>query len=93
MITIDGHISGYKFPLTEDDLVRASALKAALQNDMEKLLIEIFHNFIKPFFYPKEQGRSLGLYSKWDDVFECWFALASLRNDSNFTTTETVTQI
>jgi hypothetical protein len=43
-----------------------------------------FHKFIMPFMYPKVEGRSVGPYTKWDDVFECLFALSSLREDGNF---------
>ena len=93
LLSIDGHESGYKFPLTEDDLVRASKLKDALQQSPKSLHIEVFHLFIKPFMYPKMEGRSLGSYTKWDDVFECLFALSTLREDGNFQPASQVTQM
>lgn len=34
--------------------------------------------------YPKVEGRSPGPYTKWDDVFECLYALSALREDGNF---------
>jgi hypothetical protein len=93
LITIDGHESGYKFPLTEDDLGRASMLKNALQQCPKESHIEIFHNFIMPFMYPKVEGRRVGSYTKWDDVFECLFSLSALREDGNFQPASLVTQM
>lgn len=93
LLTIPGHDSGYKFPLTEDDLDRASTLKDALQQSPKLLHIEVFHNFIKPFMYPKVEGRSPGPYTKWDDVSECLFALSSLNEDGNFKPAGIVTPI
>lgn len=46
-----------------------------------------------PFMYPKLEGRSDGPYTKWDDVFECLFALSSLREDGNFQPAGLVTQM
>ena len=40
LLTIDGHESGYKFPLTEDDLERASKLKDVLQQSPKQLHIQ-----------------------------------------------------
>jgi hypothetical protein len=79
--------------LTEDDLVRASKLKDAIQQSPKTLHIEAFHMFIKPFMYPKVEGRSPGSYTKWDDVFECLFALSTLREDGNFQHASQVTQM
>lgn len=93
LVTIDGHDSGYKFPLTKDDLGRAQKLKDALQQSPKSLHIEDFHDFIKPFMYPKTEGRSLGHYTKWDDVFECLFALSALREDGNFQPAGLITQM
>jgi hypothetical protein len=84
LLSIPGHESGYKFPLTEDDFARATTLMDALQQSPTSLHIEEFHNFIKPFMYPKVDGRSDGPYTKWDDVFECLYALSALREDGNF---------
>ena len=93
LLSIDGHDSGYQFPLTEDDLARASTLKDGLQQSPRTLHIEAFHMFIKPFMYPKLEGRSDGPYTKWDDVFECLFALSTLREDGNFQHASQVTQM
>lgn len=93
LLTIPGHDSGYKFPLTGDDLDRASKLKDALQQSPKSLHLELFHDFIMPFMYPKVEGRSLGLYTKWDDVSECLFALSSLSEDGNFKAAGLVTQM
>jgi hypothetical protein len=93
LLTVDGHNSGYTFPLTKDDLVRASKLKDALQQSPKALHIEVFHDFIKPFLYPKLEDRRPGAYTKWDDVFECLFALSALREDGNFQPASMVTQM
>lgn len=90
-LTIHGHESGYKFPLTTDNLDRASKLKDALRQSPKSLHIEVFHNFIKPFMYPKVEGRSIGPYTKRDDVFECLYALSALREDGNFQLANLVT--
>jgi hypothetical protein len=79
--------------LTEDDIGRALVLKNALQQSPKTLHIKVFHNFIKPFLYPKIEGRSFGPYTKWDDVFECLFALSALREDGNFQPASLVTQM
>jgi hypothetical protein len=79
--------------LTEDDLDRASSLKNALQEAPNALHIELFHSFIMPFMYPKVEGRRPGPYNKWDDVFECLFALSALRKDGNFQPANQVTQM
>lgn len=70
--------------MTDDDLGRASILKDALQQSPKTHHIDVFHNFIKPFMYPKLEGRSDGPFTKWDDVFECLYALSALREDGNF---------
>lgn len=79
--------------MTKDDLANAAVLKDALQNSPKDLHIEVFHNFIMPFMYPKVEGRRPGPYNKWDDVFECLFALSALREDGNFQPANQVTQM
>jgi hypothetical protein len=74
-------------------LVRASKLKDVLQHSPKEVHIEVFHDFIKPFLYPKLEDRSSGAYTKWDDVFECLFALSALREDGNFQPAGMVTQM
>jgi hypothetical protein len=93
LLTIENHDSGYKFPLTEGDIHRAQTLKEALQQSPKTLHIEVFHIFIMPFMYPKVEGRSPGPFTKWDDVFECLFALSALREDGNFQPANLVTQM
>ena len=46
-----------------------------------------------PFMYPKTEGRRLGPYNKWDDVFECLFALSALREEGNFLPANQITQM
>jgi hypothetical protein len=79
--------------LTEDDRGRALILKNLLQESPKTLHIEVFHDFIMPFMYPKVEGRTVGPYNKWDDVFECLFALSALREDGNFLPANQVTQM
>ena len=43
--------------------------------------------------YLKEVGRSVGPFTKWDDVFECLFALSALREDGNFQPAGLITQM
>ena len=93
LLTVDNHDSGYKFPLTEGDIHRAQMLKDALQQSPKRLHIEVFHNFIMPFMYPKIEDRSPGPFTKWDDVFECLFAVSALREDGNFQPANHVTQM
>jgi len=92
LVTIEGHRSGYKFPLTPDDYERAAKLKSGLKGDSNVVLIDTFHDFIKLFLYPKKVGRPKSDYSKWDDPFECLYALSALREDGNFQPASTVTR-
>jgi hypothetical protein len=93
LVTVDGHESGYVFPLTEGDLERALILKNAIKEMPKTLHLEAFHDFLKPFMYPKVEGRSDGPYTKWDDVFECLYALSALREDGNFQPAGLITQM
>ena len=43
--------------------------------------------------YPKLEDRRPGPYTKWDDVFECLFALSALRDDGNFQSANLITQM
>jgi len=43
--------------------------------------------------YPKLEDRSTGPFTKWDDVFECLFALTALREDGNFQPASQITQM
>ena len=55
LVTIDDHKPGYKIPLTDEDKERTKTLKLCLQGKSEtKLLIDTFHDFIKPLLYPKK---------------------------------------
>jgi hypothetical protein len=92
MVTIEGHESGYIFPLTDEDKQHASELKAALISNPDKLHIDLFHIFIKPLVYPKDHILVSGPYSKFNEPFECFYALSSLRNDGNFQPAEMVSQ-
>lgn len=93
MVTIEGHESGYTFPLTDEDKQHASALKATLLSEPEELHIDLFHVFIKPFVYPKDHSLVPGPYTKFNEPFECFYALSCLREDGNFQPPEMVTQM
>ena len=92
LVTLEGHDSGYKFPLTEEDQMRAAKLKKGLQGDPSVDLTGNFHGFIQPLLYVKTIGRSKGDYTRWDDPFEGLFALSALQEDGTFKSAELVTQ-
>ena len=92
MLTIDGHESGYTFPLTEEDKRNALELKKALIAQPKKLHIDLFHVFIKPLVYPMDHSLIPGPYSKFNEPFECFYALSCLREDGNFQPPNLVTQ-
>ncbi|KIM38448.1 hypothetical protein M413DRAFT_75856, partial [Hebeloma cylindrosporum] len=92
MLTLEGHESGYTFPLTDEDKSNAMALREALRADSTDLPIDTFHVFIKPLLYPKNHGLVPGSYSKFNEPFECFYALRALRDDGNFQPADMVTQ-
>ena len=55
LVTTEDHSSGYKFSLTPGDYERAKKLKSGLQSPKDVVLFETFHDFIKPFLYPKKE--------------------------------------
>ena len=93
MLSLEGHESGYTFPLTDEDKHNASELKAALIAQPQELHVELFHTFIKPLFYPKDHSVIPGPYSKFNEPFECLYALSALRADGNFQPSDQVTQL
>jgi hypothetical protein len=85
MLTFDqDHASGYKFPLTATDKLHASDLRAALISRPEDVHIDLFHVFIKPLVYPKDHSLIPGPYTKFNEPFECFYALSCLLEDGNF---------
>jgi len=93
MLTFDqNHASGYKFPLTAEDVQHASELRHALISDPDGLHIDLFHVFIKPLVYPKDHSLIPGPYSKFNEPFECFYALSCLCEDGNFQPSDLVTQ-
>ena len=93
LLTLEGHPSSYKFPLTNNDKDHASALKDALVSHPDRLHIDLFHEFIKPLLYPKDHSSVPGPYSKFNEPFECFYALTALREDGNFQPAQLVTQV
>ena len=72
---------------------RASILKNVIKQAPKSLHLDEFHNFIKPFMYLKGFRQSIGPFTKWDDVFECLFAVSALREDGNFQPAGLITQM
>jgi hypothetical protein len=92
LLTLEGHASCYTFPLTNEDKDHAKALKQALIHEPNHLHIDLFHEFIKPLLYPKDHSTVPGPYSKFNEPFECFYALHALRDDGNFQPARLVTQ-
>ncbi|KIM35047.1 hypothetical protein M413DRAFT_79781, partial [Hebeloma cylindrosporum] len=93
MVTLEGHESGYTFPLTDEDKSNAMALRDALLDESTDFPIDVFHIFIKPLLYPKDHTLIPGPYSKFNEPFECFYALRNLRDDGNFNPADLVTQM
>ena len=93
LVTLGGHASGFIFPLTDEDENHALALKDALISHPNSLHIDLFHEFIKPLLYPKDHSTVSGPYSKFNEPFECFYALTALRDDGNFQPARLVTQV
>ncbi|KAF9521438.1 hypothetical protein CPB83DRAFT_900727 [Crepidotus variabilis] len=58
----------FRFPLTEDDIIRANLLKEILQEPVEsdselEAAVEALHNFIKPLLYPKIMTTPLPIHA------------------------------
>jgi hypothetical protein len=87
--------SGYTFPLTDDDRLRAKALKAALHANDQSNRVRRLHEFIKPLLYPLDRSMHgpAHPFSKWDEVIECLQALMTLKADGNFEEASNVTQM
>lgn len=79
--------------MTNEDKDHASALKNALISHPNRLHLDLFHKFIKPLLYPKDHSKVPGPYSKYNEPFECFYALSALRDDGNFQPAQLVTQM
>ncbi|EDR11764.1 uncharacterized protein LACBIDRAFT_313486 [Laccaria bicolor S238N-H82] len=88
--------SGYMFPLTHGDRVRAAALKIALQSEDQDNVVLILHQFLKPLFYPLDRSgldAAQVVAGKWGEVNECLQALTALQSDGTFKEAHNVTQM
>jgi Orsellinic acid/F9775 biosynthesis cluster protein D len=90
LLTVDGHISGYSFPLTDSMITNAHALLDGLEEepDLTSLLPKL-HTLIYPCFCPQQR---VNIYSKWNDVLECFMAIHALKEDGNFENGANLTQ-
>lgn len=87
-----GHQSGYKFPLTDADKQNANHLWSLLEHENDVKYpeaIDAFHNFFKPFLYP----RNLQSGSKWEEVIECMLAVYCLEGKGIFKKASNITPI
>jgi len=89
--SLDENPSGYSFPINDTQRSLGKKLFKLLDdpNKDEKAIVA-FHNFIFPFI----SARVIhGAYNKWDDVLECYLAVANLKPDGNFKEPKSQTQI
>ncbi|EPQ50154.1 hypothetical protein GLOTRDRAFT_26194, partial [Gloeophyllum trabeum ATCC 11539] len=88
LTSLQGHKSGYTFPLSEEDIERAHRLQENLDT-AEDDGISVFHAFIYPFL-----SRSMDPASdnKWASVLECFLAVFSLLPDSTHKKASDMTQ-
>jgi hypothetical protein len=86
---MDGHPSGYKFPIQEENVVSGRALMAQLDQpkDMSQTVAAL-HHFVFPLLSAREIG---GQYCRWDEVSDCFLAVYCLKPDGNFLDAKEVT--
>jgi hypothetical protein len=90
LLTIQGHASGYQFPLTPESVAVGKSLLEDLDSDVETAtLFPRFHKLIHPCF--SAQNIS-GEYSKWNEILECFMAIYALKDDGNFENGADLTQ-
>ncbi|KAF4617471.1 hypothetical protein D9613_006448 [Agrocybe pediades] len=76
----------YSIPLNDTDKQYAQSLVDALQTNDIAAAIPAFHNFIKNLFYPRTPTSN-----KWNDPFECLFAVYSLKEGGTFASAQAST--
>jgi hypothetical protein len=94
LLTLQGHHSGYKFPLTNIEEQAGLQLLSILSGGLGDPIVA-FHNFIFPFLAGRDDAHLLNHpnYSKWDEIIECFLAILSLKPDGNFKKAKDVTQV
>lgn len=87
--TIDGHDSGYQFPLSPEQIDAGNNLLKCLHtNSQENILV--FHKFAYPLLAANAvQDTS----NKWNSPMECFLAIYNLKEDGNFQEASNVTQL
>jgi hypothetical protein len=90
LLTVEGHPSGYRFPLTDESKTAAHEFLICVDGGLdEQTCINALHKLVYPFFSAREES---GEYSKWDEVLECFLAILFLKQDGNFEDPCNVTQ-
>lgn len=91
MLNIQGSASGYKFPLTPDQVTLGKRLLAVLNDPSgEDQPVLVLHEFLYPFISKQEPREE---YSKWFDALECFMAIYSLKSDGNYEDASGCTQL
>ncbi|PPR05282.1 hypothetical protein CVT26_011477 [Gymnopilus dilepis] len=93
MLTLEGHTSGYQFPLTDSDKENARQLRDILKSGSTSGGITAFHHFIKPLLYSRTDSESMNEYTKWNEPVECLLAMSALREGGTFKSAHESTQI
>ncbi|EPQ50011.1 hypothetical protein GLOTRDRAFT_20971, partial [Gloeophyllum trabeum ATCC 11539] len=88
LLSLQGHKSGYTFPLTEEDIERAHRLQDCLDTAAADS-IAVFHEFVYPFLSRSIDSRG---DDKWSSVIECFLALYSLTQDGTHKRATDMTQ-
>jgi hypothetical protein len=94
LLTLQGHPSGYQFPLTDTERRAGFRLLNILNGEPGDALVA-FHDFVFPFLAGRDDPHTLdhAEYSKWNEVIECFLAIISLKPDGNFKQARDVTQV
>lgn len=91
LLTIEGHPSGYTFPINNVTIQDGKNLLLCLNNPpIENNRVLAFHKFVYPFLSAQEiQGE----YNKWLEVLECFLAIYCLCSDGNYKPGSDATQV
>jgi hypothetical protein len=91
LLTLDGHPSGYSFPINSGTKAAGKLLLAELDKPhSDEQTLELVHQFIYPFLAARD---IVGEYNKWDEVVECFLAIYCLEQDGNFRSAKNTTQL
>lgn len=95
LLTFSDHPpTNYKFPLSKASMHSARVLLEAL-DDEDSDPLQAFHDFVAPFFSGQDFAayEDNNIYSKWNDVMECFLAVYCLNEDGTFRRAQDVTQL